>query len=257
MIQIMTGAEPFFFPGGRTGCLLVHGFTGTPKEMRSLGEHLARQGLTVLGPRLFGHCTRMEDLYRARWWDWYGSVEDGFHLLRGGCDQVFVMGLSMGGVLSLILAARQPVAGVVPMSTPYDPPDARMNPVLMTVLPVLTLVWRQAAKGPSDWRDPKAAADHLEYPAHAVRGGAEVFRLLIEMRRCLPSIKAPALVMASRGDATVTPPHAQAIYDHLGSTDKTLLFVENSGHVITRDAEREKVFAAAAEFVRRVSGTKP
>ncbi len=53
--RIISGAEPFFFPAGQTGCLLVHGLTGTPKEMYWMGEYLSAHGITVLGVRLAGH----------------------------------------------------------------------------------------------------------------------------------------------------------------------------------------------------------
>ncbi len=253
MKQIMSGGEPFFFPGDRIGCLLIHGFTGTPKEMRWLGEHLAADGRTVLGVRLFAHATRPDDMLRAHWRDWLASGEDGYNLLCGACDRVVVMGLSMGGIISLILAARLPVAGVVAMSTPYYPPDPRMRP-LRPIGPALTLFWRWAQKGPPDWHDPNVGADHLEYPRNPVRGGLLVYDLLMEMQRDIPTITAPALIIHSRGDLTLPEDHATQLFAHVGSKDKELLWVEDSGHVVTRDAEREKVFAAAMAFTRRVAG---
>ena len=109
MPQIIPTAEPFFFPGqgnnARIGCLLTHGFTGTPKEMRWLGETLNQQGFTVCGIRLNGHATLLKDMVRSRWWDWLLTVEDGYNLLRSCTDQVFLLGLSMGGILSLTAAA--------------------------------------------------------------------------------------------------------------------------------------------------------
>jgi carboxylesterase len=50
--MLIKTTEPFFFPGNDTGCLLIHGFTGAPTEMRPLGEFLAGKGYTVLGVRL-------------------------------------------------------------------------------------------------------------------------------------------------------------------------------------------------------------
>ena len=88
-------AEPFFFPGGKTGCVLVHGFTGAPKEMRLMGKHLNGNGVTVIGIRLAGHATQMSDMVRTRWRDWLTSVEDGINLLSDSCDNIFVAGLSM------------------------------------------------------------------------------------------------------------------------------------------------------------------
>ncbi len=253
MTTIMQGAEPFYFRGGRTGCLLIHGFTGTPREMRFLGQHLAGEGHTVLGVRLFAHATRLEDMLRARWRDWYASAEDGYHLLREQTDGVVAMGLSMGGVLALLMASRLPLAGVVAMSTPYSSPDPRMR--LRPLFSLISPFWRFARKGPADWHDPQAAVGHLEYPLAPVRGGAELHDLLVEFRRSLPSVACPALVIHSHGDLTVPISHAEAIFANLGSTQKELLWVQDSGHVVTCDAERERVFAAAAEFVRRLGGT--
>ena len=79
-MQIISTAEPFFIPGGPVGCVLVHGFTGSPKEMRMLGEYLHQQGHSVFGVRLAGHATTMEDMIRSRRQDWLASVEDGYHL---------------------------------------------------------------------------------------------------------------------------------------------------------------------------------
>jgi carboxylesterase len=255
MKRIMSGAEPFFFPGGRTGCLLIHGFTGTPFEMRELGQHLARQGFSVLAPRLFAHATTQEDMQRARWSDWIASVEDGYDLLCGTCDKIVPIGLSMGGILTIIAAARYQVAGAVVMSAPYNPPDARM-PLLHAVAPLLSVFWRFNPKGAGDWHDKQAGATHLEYPANSVRGAAELYGLLLESQRALPQVRCPVLIVQSRQDATVHWRNAELIYERVGSSDKQMLCLDDSGHVVTRDAERQRVFEATAAFVRRVSSGK-
>jgi esterase/lipase len=126
MTQIIPTAEPFFFTGkpGKPGCLLTHGFTGAPKEMRWMGETLNREyGFTCLGIRLAGHATHPEDMIRSRYTDWMASVEDGYHLLRGTAKKIFLIGLSMGGILSLLMSTKLEVKGVVAMSTPYKLPD--------------------------------------------------------------------------------------------------------------------------------------
>ena len=87
-----------------------------------MGEYLNCQGYTVCGIRLAGHATRLKDMVRSRWQDWLLSVEDGIDLLRACTDHTFLLGLSMGGILSLTAAARFKVRGVVAMSTPFDLP---------------------------------------------------------------------------------------------------------------------------------------
>ncbi len=248
---ILPGGESFYFPGGRVGCLLIHGFTGAPKEMIWLGEHLAAQSHTILGLRLFAHATQPQDLFRARWQDWVADVETGFHILHAVCDQIVVMGLSMGGMLSLIAGAQLPVAGVVAMSTPYRLRQewfARLRPLM----PAASLVMPYFGKGRPDWRDAAAASDHLEYPDYPLRAVAQLFDLLAEMRRCLPSVRVPVLLVNSRLDETVTPDQAEAIASRLAGRVERLM-VDDSGHIVTRDAARERVFQAAAAFARRVT----
>lgn len=245
--MIIPTAEPFFFPGDRIGCLLVHGFTGAPKEMRWMGEYLSEQGYTVLGVRLAGHATRMEDMMRMQWQDWLASVEDGYNLLKGCVDQIFMIGLSMGGILSLLFASHYPVSGVVAMSTPYTLPDDPRLPFLRW----LSWLMPTVNKGPSDWHNPDAAKDHVDYPYLPTRGIIQLRDLLAEMRQALPSVRAPALIIHSRQDGGVPPHNAEQIFAALASPVKELYWVENSGHVITREPDRLLAFTKVDEFIHK------
>jgi len=258
MPQILPTAEPFFFPGrgkaARTGCLVTHGFTGTPKEMRWLGEYLNRQGYTVCGIRLTGHATQPKDMVRSRWRDWLLSVEDGYDLLCSCTDQVCLLGLSMGGVLSLTSASRLEVRGVVAMSTPYDLPVTLPLPrwalrILSPFKPYLA----KDSEPDGGWFDQEARQQHVAYPVNPLRSGVELTYLIEEMQASLPKIKVPVLLIHSRDDKTAPPEDMQKIYDALGTPDKQMMWVEGSAHVITEDAQRRRVFEAAADFVKKVS----
>ncbi|MEW6650619.1 MAG: alpha/beta fold hydrolase [Chloroflexota bacterium] len=247
--QTMPSAEPFFLPASRTGCLLVHGLTGTPKEMRWMGDYLHANQISVLGVRLAGHATLPDDLQRSRWTDWLASVEDGYHLLRNCCNRVFLCGLSLGGVLALFSASFLPVRGVIAMSSPYElPADWRLN-----FARLLRYVQPRVEKGAPDWRNPDAAADHIAYPYYPTAAIAELRDLLREFRAVLPRVTAPALLAHSRHDRGVVPANMEKIHAALGSADKQMLWIENSGHVIPREPQREAVFAAALDFIRRHS----
>jgi carboxylesterase len=247
--HVIETAEPFLFLGDEVGILLIHGFTGSPKEMRTMGEFFADKGKTVLGIRLPGHATRPEDMRGKHWVDWLGAVEDGYHMLRCAGRQVFVMGLSMGGILTLTAAARLAVKGAVAMSTPYFlSEDPRLN-----YAEYLAPAMPEVAKGPPDWHDHTMEKEHVEYPMFPTRSLAEVRDLLVVMRASLPKITVPVLLVHSHNDGSVPPANAQRIYDELGAQDKSMLMVENSGHIVTRDQDREKVFEAALAFVNRLA----
>jgi len=260
MTQTIPTAEPFFFPGkgksARTGCLVTHGFTGAPKEMHWLGEYLNGRGYTVCGIRLSGHATRPPDMIRSRYADWLLSVEDGYNLLRACTDRVFLLGLSMGAILSLVSAARLPVRGVVAMSTPYDLPVHLPLPLWGLRLLSHLVPYRPKSKVPgSGWFDQAAYKQHVAYPHNPVRSGVELKLLLDEMHAALPRVLVPVLLIHSRDDSYVPADSMPRIYAALGTADKQMLWVEGGGHVITEEPTRQAVFEAAADFVKRVASS--
>lgn len=256
MHQIIPTAEPFFLPGRNTtlGCLLIHGFTGTPKEMHWMGEYLAGRGYTSLGVRLAGHATHPDDMIRTRYIDWLASVEDGYAMLRGSVERVVMIGLSMGGVLALLSCTRMELAGVVAISTPYAlPEDPRLK---LVNLWSLVHPFREKSKFPpgTGWFDQEAWKGHISYPMNPVRSIGELDKLLAEMRLSLPQVSVPVLLIHSRADAYVLPQNVDHIYTALGTADKEKMFVTASGHVATRDAARGQIFEAALKFIQRVEG---
>jgi carboxylesterase len=252
--QIIPTAEPFFFPGkpGQPGCLLIHGFTGTPKEMRSMGEYLNRGGYPCLGIRLGGHATQPEAMIRSRYTDWIASVEDGYHLLCGVTDRIYLIGLSMGGVLALLMSARLDVAGVVAMDTLYRLPYRHPTWLIKLISQFMRFQPKSKEVPGSSWFDKDAYAGQISYPENPVRSGAELKLLATEMRAALPEVHMPVLLIHSKDDTYVKLENMEQIYADLGTSDKTRLYITGSGHVVTRDAAREQVFEAAAAFIRRV-----
>ena len=242
--------EPFYFPGNETGCLLIHGFTGAPTEMRPLGEFLAEKGYSVLGIRLTGHGTRIEDMNRVIWQDWSNSVLDGWHLLRPNTSRVFIIGLSMGGVLALYHASFLPVEGVVSLSAPYEmEPDPRLK-----ILPLFSKIIPYASKEKSDWQDPHANEDHFSYAMYPTKAIVQLTHLLEAMRASLPAITAPALLVHSRKDIGVPHHNMEKISHELGTTEQKIqkLLLENSGHVVTRDLDKDLVFRTTHQFIQNV-----
>jgi len=111
-------AKEFYFEGNKVGCLLIHGFTGTPAEMKLLGLYLNEKGYTVKGVLLRGHGTTVEDMEKTNWKDWMVSAENGLIELKKKCEKVAVIGLSMGGIIALNLASKHSLDYVVSISSP-------------------------------------------------------------------------------------------------------------------------------------------
>ncbi len=253
MPHLIPTTEPFLFPGSRTGCLLVHGFTGTPKEMRWMGEYLAGRGFSVLGVRLAGHGTRIQDMLRSRWTDWVASVEDGYHILSGLADRIYLVGLSMGAALSLLMSTRLDVNGVVAISTPWRVGVASMAKYILPVTRIMPYAPKSREPADATWFDKEAFKDHVSYDRYPIAPAVEFDKLLIAVRRAIPEIRVPVLLIQSENDLTVLPSDMDRVYSALvHAPEKDKLLLKNSGHVVTRDAARQQAFEAAAQFILHV-----
>ncbi len=246
--EVWEEAKPFFFEGGEVGALVIHGFTGCAQSMRPYGEGLAKRGFTVLGPRLPGHGTSVEDMSKRKYTEWTFEVERALAELSKRCRRVFVTGLSMGGTLTLWLASRhrEEVAGIIPINALV------LATTLMKAAPFVGKVLRRVPGVGSDIKKP--GARELCYDKVPVPAVGELTRLLKEVRAGLPRISAPALVVASRVDHVVKEPdNAESIMRELGSREKELLWLEDSYHVATLDNDAELIVERAAAFIGALS----
>lgn len=219
-----------------------------------MGEYIHRQGYTCLSVRLAGHATRPEDMVRSRWTDWTASVEDGYNLLCGLTEDIFLVGLSMGGVLALLMSTRLKVRGVIAMSTPSRLPTD--YPIwILQFLSLFIKYHPKTNEAPgSGWFDKVSYREHIAYSHNPVRAVAELKKLTLEMLAALPKVTVPVLLMHSKDERYVSPDNMERIYAGLvHAQDKRKLYIAGSGHVLPRDASREQVFHAAVEFIQTVS----
>ncbi len=244
---------PYAADGGRMGALLIHGFTGSVAETRPMGEYLAARGLTVRCPLLPGHGTSAEDLTRTGWHAWAATVEAALRDLQSRCEAVFVGGLSLGSLLALWLGAGHPeIAGLLLMA-----PAVQVQNQLMP----LSLILRYVIKyrpgeppGDTDLCDATARQRVWCYDRTPLWGAGEVYLLQRRVRKALPGVRQPILLFQGRRDATLTPRAAQVVYDGVASRDKTLVWLEQSGHNLLADGEREAVWARSHAWIVERAG---
>jgi carboxylesterase len=192
-------------------------------------------------------------MIRSRYQDWTASVEDGYNLLSGVTDRIFLVGLSTGGILALLMSTRLKVAGVFAMSTPYRLPDDPRLRFIKQISSFIKFMPKNNDAPGVGWFDKQSFLEHKSYPMNPVRSIAELNSLMAEMRSALPLVDVPVYLVHSRNDNYVIKDSMQLIYNQLGTKDKQMLWVEGSGHVIPREPAREQVFKAATEFILKVT----
>lgn len=243
--------RPFHHRDGTTCAVIVHGFTGCPKEMRQLGRFLADRGFSVRGVRLKGHGTAVEIMARCTWEEWVGSVRKALRQAQSRYPRVVLVGFSLGGAISLYLAARENVAGVVSLSAPVETPDWRLYlaPILQhffTYFPALEK---------TDLLDPEAVKEMYSYKWVPLPAVVQLMKFLPLAKASLPAVSVPVLILHGRRDGAVPPRQAEVIFRLLGTKKKAMHHVEG-GHGIVVDRCKEEVFVRTARFLAQLEESK-
>jgi carboxylesterase len=213
--------------------------------MRLVGDHAHGRGHTVLAPCLPGHGTTIADANRQRWQDWVAHVERALADLKERCPRVFAAGLSLGSLLALHLAAHHPeLAGAIAYSPAIKMADPRTR-----VVALLKYLTPQLPKAEMYAVDPEAESRLWSYDAWPSAAAHEVIKLTRQVKRALPQVRCPALILYSTADPDLHPDAAQFTYDRIGAADKELIALHNCGHLITVDAEWERVAEETCRFI--------
>ena len=243
---MINGGESFFLKGGSSGVLLIHGFTGLPAELFLLGEFLNREGYTVLCMRLAGHGTNENDLMRTTKDDWFNSVLDGLAILRGACEKIFVVGHSMGGLLTLKLSNERDVSKIVTLAAPIFIDDG----LGLKNLPPREFCGNACIVQPRKKLNDVPQAANEVYKKTPLVSVHELLDLIADVKKLLPKVTAPILIIHGEDDHTAQPRSARFIMDNIGSAVKKIITVPDSGHLLPLDENREFVFEEILDFIR-------
>ena len=254
---VLPGAEAFTADGGRIGVVVSHGFTGTPASMRPWAEHLAAAGLSVRLPLLPGHGTTWQDLNTRKWPEWYAVIEEVYAELAWACDQVFAVGLSMGGCLVTKLALDHPeISGLVLVNPAYATArrDAKLARYVSWLIRSRKGIGSDIKAGGVDYSGVgngavENGAVENGYDRTPIRAFVELQKLWATVVPELPDLTVPVRLYTSRVDHVVDPLSAQVLRAKATATTIDQIWLEDSYHVATVDNDRETIFDGSVEFI--------
>jgi len=225
--------------------LVIHGYTGSPYSMRYLARSLAEAEYTVALPRLAGHGTTPADMATKTASDWIADVNAGIDWLKERCDTLFATGLSLGGTLTLYLAAQYPdlFKGIVPINAP----------VFLNSPALASLAYMRGAPAevPGIGGDIKApGVTEMSYPVIPVPTIKEAAAMMKVTEEMLPLVTCPVLLMTSREDHVVPLANGEYILSRIASQEKRMHWLEDSYHVATVDNDKEKIVQESIAFIQ-------
>jgi carboxylesterase len=257
----------FHMPGtSGKGVLLIHGLTGSPPEMRFVAKRLNRVGFACSSPVLAGHCRDMDALHASTYEDWIASVHEAIDKFAPEVDELYAAGICVGGQLALLAAHQRP--GKIKKVAIYSPMiryDGWNTPIWwknlqwmipfaahMPILRDLTFPESHPFGLKSD-RLRKAVAqnsgDGIEgtLPEFSLKGLYQNFRLNKALKKALPDMTVPTLLIHAREDDVSSPRNSIRLKAMHGG-ECHIEWLDDSYHMIHVDQERQKVADLTAAF---------
>ena len=239
---------------GSPGVLLLHGFGDTPQTLTLLARRLHKSGYSLYAPLLPGHGRDMAAFEKSRASDWIDAARIAFVDMRSRHDSVSVVGLSMGGALSVLIAAELDDIPALVLIAPYVG-----MPRLLRAAAATHLLWGPFAgeingRNPRSIRDPLEREKNLAYGTVTGRALHELSKVVQLARKALPNVKAPTLIIQSREDPRIAPDVAEFALESLGTRQKKLVWTEGAGHIITVDFGRDRVFSEVETWLLTHAG---
>jgi carboxylesterase len=247
-------AAPFRLEGTNgEAVVLIHGFTGTPAHFRLLAPVLNRAGYTVVVPLLAGHGTNLADMAGAGAADWLASARAAV-AEAAGHRRVHLGGLSLGGLLSIVLARPSAAATITTINAPVRLRgktahlQSRVAPLVAGRRPYT--MWPDQGPPPLD---EEARPLWLTYPGFPTARAADLFSVSRMAMRAARLLRRPALVIQSKTDETVDPVSAVMLAKALGPRTR-VEWLERSFHNSTLGPEREHLHHLVLEHLRPADG---
>ncbi|MEL3912002.1 alpha/beta hydrolase [Treponema pedis] len=247
-IKLSDTTKPFLLKGLKTApaILLIHGYTGSPREMVWLGRQLNEAGYNVYIPRLPGHGTNKDDFLASTWKDWLRAVCEDYINLCSDYGNVYVGGLSMGGLLTALIAARfnpEKIFLCAPAFIAYDN-RIKFTPFLKFFIKTVPCGKKNCENDP-EYASAIADYNGIEYLAKS----ADLYRLQKLSLKNLPFIRSQTLTVLSKADKSV-PFKVKNIIDKNLRTQNEYLILEKSGHIVVNGIEKEAVAKKIIEFLK-------
>ena len=231
--------QSLFHKGGDEAVLLIHGHRGITGEFSYLFNRMVDEGYTISCPRLPGHGTNRYDFHESGYRDWLRCVIDEYLDLKSRYKKVYVAGLSMGGVLALLLAENFNPDRIALMA-----PAVLISNKLFYTAPFLKHFVKSVKSGwsPDDEELAERKALGKEYWAFYDTAKIEDLIKLQKMAaKKLRDVTAPALTIVSLGDKTVPPEAADIIEKGIASTETKRVVLKKSPHVVVDGCDKEEV----------------
>lgn len=252
-VQLHCGA--YTLGEGNTALLFVHGINDSPRCFDNIARTLAEKNFTCRVMRLPGFAEPLDKYAAYGNRDWIAAVDAELRSLRADHERVGVVAHSLGGAVTIgQLFDRPESADFAVLLAPAVAVSNDRSPVLSTrewhevgrrILLFTRITW---SPFDLDCHDPKITDYPGRTPFTPLVVVDELFELMHANRGRAGEFQTPLLMVLSKQDRVIDWQAAKSFFDAAGSSEKQLMFLDDSGHAMTVDYGWPRVADAIAEF---------
>lgn len=231
--------------------LTCHGYTGYPEEMEPMGAYFEKHGWEWKNLTLPGHDSTPEALRKTTWKEWSTHAQYELDKVIDQYDIVVFSGLSLGGLMTLYMCATNPKlhSGIV-LAAPLKILNWWQE--LVAKLFFIKFWLHRSEQEMRDINDPTFRYQHQAYDRHHTDSVRTLNSFVKEVNRVLPNIKQPLQLHYSNLDTLASPHFSEWIKEKSNASSLDIHIYDRSGHVLTKDYDREKIFQNALQFANNV-----
>ncbi|MBR2532850.1 MAG: alpha/beta fold hydrolase [Lachnospiraceae bacterium] len=248
--MMYTNDQQLFYGDNGIGIVLIHGVTSGCAQMVPMGRMLQDYGYSVHCVNIAGHGTYPGELLRTSWEDAVDKAWYDYDQMKANYDKVYIGGLSMGGCLSLALAARRDdIDGVISISSPlYLDPGC----FIAGEYPAEQTYFHRAMTG----KEGTARRYHIHYEDIPIKVFGELKGLIsyLNIPGVLEKVDCPVFIAQALDDQIAQPASGKKIFDRISSTDKYLYEVPTAGHNMPMNEGRFGLVQSIVAWLDRMDG---
>lgn len=247
--------KPFHLDGSKMQVLLLHGYTGSPYDLRPLGNFLHSHGVEVYAPLLKGHGSDPKELFDVTAEDW---VSEALEAVSSFNEErpIIIAGLSMGALLSILLASEdRRVDGLVLLSPALRLSTLGEAAIISAYLGLIPkTVSLKKFSGGSDIMDAKAKKKTPSYKEMPVSGLLEFDRIRRLASDRIEQVTCPIFLGFGQQDGTIDINECDRMMLDKAKTKIISKFYDNSKHVVSLDFAKEELFLDIWHFLTKTLG---
>lgn len=233
----------------KTGLLLIHGFTSTPSSLYNLAQGLQHQFYITHSPLLSGHGTLSNKMDQVNCDDWNRDIEAAYQRLKQKCDEVVVIGQSMGGALALNLAHNHPKIKQLFLLVPavYPPTILKFQHSISKLCRFLKITHLPSKAGDIKKKD--------GYELSIKRIPIEIYRPLhdcfLQAQRACLKINIPTTIFATQHDHVLPPSGFEKTFNRIPTAKKEIIWLKNSYHGLSIDNDLELIIERVQDEMKK------